>query len=164
MMAETDRIRVRPLIEDDLVAYQRLSALPETAAANDDAAITSRAPSLLATWFEADRHSPFAFAVLDRRHQRFIGAVLYYRHRGSTSDAYDLGYFLDPAVWGQGLMPAAIRASLSLIRRETDRPLTVWAACRPENHRSQRVLAKLGFLPQGSASADRQWFRLVVAA
>ncbi|MCW3779247.1 GNAT family N-acetyltransferase [Levilactobacillus namurensis] len=149
MIAETDRIQVRPLIEADLADYQRILRIPAMAVANGSPVAT--APDLMANWFEQDRHSPFAFAVIDRAHRRFVGAIFYYQHEGPAQTrpvgTYDLGYFLDPNMWGKGLMPEAVQASFDLVVRGTAGPVTLWADCLTTNHRSQRVLEKLGFVP-----------------
>lgn len=165
-MEETAQIRVRPLVETDLAPYQHILAYPAMAVANG--ATSSAAPDLLAYWFEKDRHSPYAFAVIDRRTHHFIGAILYYQHQAQAA-TYDLGYFLDPHVWGHGLMPAAVRQSWRLIRREGGDLQALYADCLPHNHRSLRVLAKLGFRSVAPMAAgateqaplDVQWFKRV---
>lgn len=139
MMVETSRIRVRPLVEADLPAYRRILEHPDLAAANG--VPTALSPDLLNYWFEKDRHSPYAFAVIDRQQHRLIGGLFYYQHAQAPA-TYDLGYFLEPQAWGHGWMPTAIRLSWELINQ---RPLTLWADCLPTNHRSQGVLRKLGF-------------------
>lgn len=141
-MEETARIRVRPLELSDLADYQHILMDPRLASASGQPATI--APNLLAYWFEKDRHSPYAFAVIDRRERRFVGTILYYQH-GNQANVYDLGYFLTPHVWGHGIMPVAVRASLRLITREGGQVTRLFADCLPDNHRSQRVLEKLGF-------------------
>lgn len=140
----TPRLRLRPLVASDLPAYQRLLADPQLAAANGSPADAS--PDLLARWFAADRQSPYTFAVLARTTGEFLGTILYYAHATAPGDpvAYDLGYFLTPAVWGQGLMPEAVAASLTVVRSAPG-PQVVWADCLATNQRSRRVLEKLGF-------------------
>lgn len=162
MITETKRLRIRPLLESDLAAYCHLLTYPAMATANGSTPVI--AADLLATWFEADRHSPFAFAVVERRHQRMVGAVLFYHHQASDNPGYDLGYFLAPQLWGQGLMPEAVTASLKFISQRHQQ-LPVWAACLASNPRSQRVLTKLGFhlIRTEAATATRAaklWFRL----
>jgi len=171
MIAETERVLVRPLLESDLTDYRRLLSFPEMAVANGSTADIS--PDLLASWFEADRHSPFALAVVDRAQRRFIGCILYYQHDdhpvAGQPLAYDLGYFLEPAEWGRGLMTEAIQASFSLVRRASANTQVVWADCLRQNLRSRRVLEKLGFTPTATpattaaseqASATVDWFQL----
>lgn len=169
MIEDTQRLRVRNLVESDLADYQRILAYPVMATANG--ATSSTAPDLLAYWFEKDRHSPYAFAVVDRVEHHFIGAILYYPHQDQPA-VYDLGYFLEPNAWGHGYMAAAVRASWALIRREGGSLTNLYADCLPENHQSQRVLAKLGFQPVAATSdvasdhdpADALWFKRTFAS
>ncbi|MGO1970562.1 MAG: GNAT family N-acetyltransferase [Levilactobacillus brevis] len=146
-IATTSRLRVRPLTESDFEDYRRLLALPAVAAANGSSSDVDRA--VMARWFAADRQSPFAFAVTDLTTARFMGVILFYRHddpeEKSGNPQYDVGYFLDPVDWGQGIMPEALKASLHLVQRATVVTQTVWATCLVTNRRSQGVLTKLGF-------------------
>lgn len=173
---ETARVRLRPLTESDLLGYQRLLTIPAVAAANGSPADVSSAQ--IQRWLAADRQSPFAFTIEDKSTQRFMGTILFYQHQTDTGapsdDAYDLGYFLDPVDWGQGLMPEALAGSLLLVQRAKQRPQTVWATCLVTNHRSQRVLEKLGFtvvLPHfeaptigGHAATPERLYRLDLLA
>lgn len=144
---ETARVRLRPLTESDFPGYYRLLTLPAVAAANGSPAQATSAE--VQRWLAADCRAPFAFAIEDKSTRRFLGTILYYQHVTETGepseDAYDLGYFLDPADWGQGLMPEAIDGSLQLIREAVPRTQTVWATCFTHNQRSYRVLEKMGF-------------------
>lgn len=145
MIEETARLRVRPLVESDLTAYCRILSHPVMDTVNG--APVDLNPELLAMTFEKDRHSPFAFAIVTHS-QRLIGAIIFYAHpetEASTVSQYDLGYFLEPKLWGRGLMPEALTASLVLSSRLDGAAKIVWATCLVSNQRSQRVLTKLGF-------------------
>jgi len=148
-MSEMARVRLRPLTESDFPGYQRLLTLPAVAAANGSPADAN--PAQVKRWLAADRRSPFAFAIEDKATCRFMGTILFYRHTGDAGEpsasAYDLGYFLDPIDWGQGIMPEALSGSLELVRQASQSSQTVWATCYLSNHRSARVLEKLGFQP-----------------
>jgi ribosomal-protein-alanine N-acetyltransferase len=60
----------------------------------------------------------------------------------------EIGYDLWPDYWGQGLMPEAIQALIrfGFEQMELNR---IEATTHTENHRSQRVLEKLGFKREG---------------
>jgi len=66
--------------------------------------------------------------------------------------AASLGYGLDPAVWGRGLMTEAVAAM-------ADRAFghfnvkRLWAVCDPDNRASARVLEKAGFSLEGRLRA-----------
>jgi ribosomal-protein-alanine N-acetyltransferase len=70
--------------------------------------------------------------------------------RGAFQSAM-LGYALDEAHVGQGLMSEAIVAGLEEMFSPRVNLHRVQAAYRPENSRSARVLERLGFRPEGLA-------------
>ena len=70
--------------------------------------------------------------------------------RGAFHNA-TLGYALDQAHVGQGLMTEALQAGLAEMFSPRVNLHRVQAAWRPENHRSGAVLARLGFRPEGLA-------------
>lgn len=65
----------------------------------------------------------------------------------------ELGYHLDPAHWGLGLMSEAVSALAAQVFELTDAP-RIDAAVRPDNHASSRVLEKCGFKPVGAGEHD----------
>lgn len=141
---ETARLRLRPLTESDLPDYQRLMMMPILNEANGGNVTPT--PADVAQWLTADRQSPYAFAIEERATSRFMGTVLYYAHDlAADKPEYDIGYFLDPVDWGQGIMPEAIQATLKLVSQAQTTEQIVWATCLLENKRSRRVLEKLGF-------------------
>jgi ribosomal-protein-alanine N-acetyltransferase len=60
----------------------------------------------------------------------------------------EVGYDMSPEYWGQGLMPEALRAVVRYGFEEMGLN-RVEATTHTENLRSQRVLEKLGFQPEG---------------
>ncbi|WP_125582344.1 GNAT family N-acetyltransferase [Levilactobacillus cerevisiae] len=173
---ETARVRLRPLTESDFVGYQRLLTLPAVAVANGSP--TNPTPAQVKRWLAADRRSPFAFTVEDKSTRRFMGTILYYQHTTETGEPsetdYDLGYFLDPVDWGQGIMPEAIVGSLALVQQAKQQEQSVWATCYLNNQRSYHVLVKLGFQLMldsfvgptvgGKPAAPQALFRLILPA
>jgi [ribosomal protein S5]-alanine N-acetyltransferase len=82
-----------------------------------------------------------------------IGSVHFSQvSRGAFQSAM-LGYALDEAHVGQGLMSEAIVAGLEEMFSPRVNLHRVQAAYRPENVRSARVLERLGFRPEGLAPA-----------
>ena len=76
-----------------------------------------------------------------------IGTCGYFRWDQQHHRA-EVGYDLCPDVWGQGLMPEALRALIRYGFEEMDLNRIV-AMTHAENQRSQRVLMKLGFQMEG---------------
>jgi ribosomal-protein-alanine N-acetyltransferase len=70
--------------------------------------------------------------------------------RGAFQNAM-LGYALDEAYVGQGLMSEALAAGIAEMFSARVNLHRVQAAYRPENARSGKVLARLGFRPEGLA-------------
>lgn len=76
-----------------------------------------------------------------------IGTCGYYRWDQHHHRA-EVGYDLWPDYWGQGLMPEALGALLRFGYHEMGLN-RIEATTHIENHRSQRVLSKLGFQREG---------------
>jgi ribosomal-protein-alanine N-acetyltransferase len=73
-----------------------------------------------------------------------LGALV----RMPASDDVELAYRLARPAWGRGIASEAGAALLDYAFRTLELPRVV-AVTYPENHASQRVLAKLGFACQG---------------
>jgi RimJ/RimL family protein N-acetyltransferase len=69
---------------------------------------------------------------------------------GATADgAMELGYHLNPALWGQGLMTEAVERVAGTVFA-LSRVATIDAYVRPENVGSRRVLEKCDFISVGT--------------
>lgn len=80
--------------------------------------------------------------------------------KGLPAHGYpEIGYGLEPAYWGQGYATEAVGA---LCRWALEQPGVkgVEAETTPDNAASQRVLAKLDFLPTGDIGEEGPRFRL----
>jgi RimJ/RimL family protein N-acetyltransferase len=64
--------------------------------------------------------------------------------KGSRDDDVELGYFIEPARWGEGIATEAARALRDEAFGRCGLPELI-GRCRVENIASQRVLAKVGF-------------------
>ncbi len=79
----------------------------------------------------------------------FVGCCGLHPHDGSLGEfAYELGYHLLPAYWGQGLATEAAGAVLRYAVDVLHAP-TVLAGHHPDNAPSGKVLTKLGFVRIG---------------
>jgi RimJ/RimL family protein N-acetyltransferase len=68
---------------------------------------------------------------------------------GVDPEAIEAGWWIEPALWGRGYAPEAVQAVVELgFAVGLDR---IWARIYPENAASQRVAAKLGMRPEGTA-------------
>lgn len=143
----TERLRLRPLATSDLSAYQTIVSDPRVAQPAGVALPLS--PQHAANSLRADQQQPLAYAVTRRPAGPLIGTIIGYEHVGAlgTLDptAVDLGYFLAPAFWGQGLMSEALTGLLTTLAHTATPIQTVWATSLATNRRSQGVLSHLAF-------------------
>lgn len=98
-----------------------------------------------------ERHGFSFWAVTDRESGLLAGECGLYLLEGRGPEV-ELGYSFGTRWWGRGYAVEAARATLG----EAFGPLgleRVIAITRPENHRSQRVLERLGFTAAGTRLA-----------
>lgn len=102
--------------------------------------------------FVAEDHAggrPRHFAIAAIDDDRLLGCV----SLEPTGDLPALGYWLHPDAWGQGYATEAARA-MTAQGREVLGYAALCARTDPDNLASQRILAKLGFRPDGSVPAQ----------
>lgn len=98
----------------------------------------------LAEW---DGHGFGKRAIVERETERWLGFVELSPvgpGKGSRDDDVEIGYFIEPSRWGEGIATEAATA----LRDEAFgrcRLSELIGRCRVENVASERVLAKLGF-------------------
>jgi ribosomal-protein-alanine N-acetyltransferase len=90
----------------------------------------------LAAWSEG---TEYTWVITEARDDRVLGAIAL-RSRDADSD---FGYVLNRKAWGRGIALEASRALVDWLA--SARPAhRIWATCDLENHRSARVLEKVG--------------------
>lgn len=93
-----------------------------------------------------DNGSPEAFAIVDKMTHQMIGTCDFWRVDGDNT--YEMGYVLNQAYWGQGIMTEACRAVLKFafedfgVRRMEIRH-------NAENIGSRNIIKKQGFTYEG---------------
>lgn len=90
--------------------------------------------------FDADED--FCYGVFERTGGQLLGGCGLHTRSGPGSR--ELGYWLRPDRWGQGLA-TELAAALTRVAFEVDRVERVDLRCDPANLRSARVAEKLGF-------------------
>jgi ribosomal-protein-alanine N-acetyltransferase len=165
---QTDRLRLRPLVADDATALHRIYGDAETmryiGASGQPAASVDQTASSIA-WFA--RHHAFhgfsLWAVEERDGGELVGVagLLFVEGRGPD---VEVAYLIRRDRWGQGYATEAARAAIDVafgpLRLER-----VVALAYPENAASQRVMAKLGMRPDGTATAyGREMVRYAMEA
>jgi len=158
----TPRTLLRPFtLADAPAAFSWLSD-PEvmrfipSGADRDLAAVESR----LARYISHQQFHGFSkWLIIDRVTQEAIGdSGLFYFPDGVR---VELGFRLRRDRWGQGLAPEVAAAWIACYR-EHYAGRTLHAITEPENHRSQRVLTRLGFKTVGSEVLYDQQFDVFV--
>jgi RimJ/RimL family protein N-acetyltransferase len=160
----TERLILRDCTEEDAPALLALDHDPEvmravgSPQATDVAAYAER---IRTAYMPYQRHAwRGVLLVIDRATDRFLGWV-FVRPAPVSRDAEvfgwhdprdeEIGYRYHPEAWGRGIATEAARAILQVALADPATN-TIVAAARIGNHRSQRVLAKLGFRPTGTVT------------
>ena len=140
---ETPRLRLRPLVPDDLDPLTRIWTDPEVARF---LLTKPRSGSEVAEMLDAMRAHARRFgmwAVTLRATGELIGRCGFYPWAGARGVEPELAYLLAREHWGAGLASEAARAALdALFLRH--RPPRAVALARPEHSSSRRVLEKVG--------------------
>ena len=144
---ETERLLLRPFVEDDVVTYERIRANPEVArylpgGIEAVKSVPERARQTMQTFARHWRERGFGpWAVIDKQTRVLIG------HCGlrylPEFDAVELLYALDPSAWGKGLATEAARAALDYGRTALGLPRII-ALALPDNRASLRVMERVG--------------------
>jgi RimJ/RimL family protein N-acetyltransferase len=155
---ETERLCLRPWRDDDAPALAAINAHPEVARylnnPLDDGSGTTFLARLREHW---TRHGWGHFAVQERapadgtaRLLGFVG-VGYPTFMVELAHRPEIGWRLDPAVWGRGYASEAARAARedAFGRLGLDELISI---IHPGNARSRRVAERLGMAIEGQAA------------
>jgi ribosomal-protein-alanine N-acetyltransferase len=141
---ETAHLRLRPWRDDDLESLARLNANPLVMRHMGRGPLSrdetrAQLERFRSHWRE---HSFGLWAVEERETGAFLGRTGLSYHAVWPDDP-EVGWFLDPAVWGRGLATeagaASVRYGFEVLG--ADRLVSI---CVPEHEASRRVMAKLG--------------------
>lgn len=158
LVLETARLRLRPLVESDVDDLWPYVSDPELSRMLSWTAHTDRSQTLA---FIRQVNAAFVTGTsvtwaleLDRR---AVGCIrlhdIQFELRGWRVDRAELGSWLGPPLWSQGLMSeahhAVVRAGFELIGLHK-----ITASCIAENIGSRRIMEKLGFRQSGRLEDD----------
>ncbi len=163
-MLFTPRLQLLPLTRDMIVARLEAAGFSLTCDTPDGA----RKVCFPAEWpgaplgafpyylTQTDREGvkPGSFVAVTREGGRAIGQL---GSKGKPNAACELeiGYGLNPEVWGQGLATEAVGALVTHLHARPDVQV-VTAQTALHNRASERVLEKLGFVRTGSGWDDKE--------
>lgn len=145
MNLETERLLLRPFSEGDAADLYEYAKDPRVGPSAGWPVHKSLAESreIIATVFSA----PNTFALVDKSTGKVIGSAGFVdRHQTALPGPDDeIGYALNPAFWGRGLMPEAVEELLRYGFEELELQ-TIWCGHYDFNDKSRRVVEKCGFL------------------
>jgi RimJ/RimL family protein N-acetyltransferase len=143
---ETDRLRLRPWCDADLEPLARLNADPLAMRHMGRGPMTLDETRVQLERFRSHwRQYGFGlWALEDRETGVFLGRTGVSCHAVWPDDP-EVGWLLDPAVWGRGLATEAGEASVRYGFEMLNAGRLV-SICTPENKASRRVMQKLGFV------------------
>lgn len=150
---ETKRLILRPWADGDLEDLYEYARDPRVGPVAGWPAHQNRGESLaiIHTVFAA----PDVYAMELKAGGKVVGSVGFTdRHRAELPGPDDeVGYCLNPAYWGQGLMPEAVR---EILRHGFTRLglQTIWCDHYEGNEKSKRVIEKCGFCAQFSRLSE----------
>ena len=143
MILETNRLILRPWVEDDaeeLYEYAKdpdvgpMAGWPVHTSADDSREIIRSVLS-----------APETYAVCLKETDKPIGSIGLHRNDlAESDDEYELGYWIGKPYWGQGLIPEASREILRYAFEDLGMN-RVWCGYYDGNEKSRKVQIKLGF-------------------
>ena len=148
MRIETERLVLRPWREDDAADLYRFASDPEVGPAAGWAPHRDVADSLnvLKTILMKDQ----TWAITIKPSDEGVGSIgVFPGGREEQQGEYEIGYWIAKPFWGNGYVPEAVKALLSLyFAFGAER---MWCAHAEGNDRSRRVIEKCGFAYRFSA-------------
>lgn len=151
IILETERLILRHHRSED---WNDWEAMENPDRFLDEAGSPEQARLLRRGWFlrhwasQEEQAEPVAFwAVVNKADGRYIGHcggfAIPIEGARAAEEVTELGWFLHPEYWGQGLATEAARAVVAFLRRQGGRRLFI-ATIHQENQASQRVAEKIG--------------------
>ena len=153
MILETKRLFLRPFTDtdaEDLYEYAQDPRVGPIAGWPVHPSVEN-SREIINTVFAA----PNVFALVDRERGKVIGSAGFVgTHREGVPKPNDeIGYVLNPAFWGRGLMPEAVEELMRYGFQDLGLA-AIWCCHYDGNKKSRRVIEKCGFLPRGSTWED----------
>lgn len=157
-VVETERLRLRELVDDDVEAVFDLFRQEQVTRYYDVETMTDIEAARAMVSFLRQRYANrvgIRWAVEDKASRNFLGTIGFNSINQAAHKGL-IGYEVVPAVWGRGLATEAVRAIVRFghERVELNR---LEAVVMLDNHASARVLEKAGFVEEGVLRAYAYW-------
>ena len=143
MILETDRLILRPWVEDDAEELYKYAKDPDVGPMAGWPVHTSveNSREIIRSVLSA----PETYAVCLKETGKPVGSIGLHRNDLATQDdEYELGYWLGKPYWGQRLIPEASREVLRYAFEDLGMN-RIWCGYYDGNEKSRRVQVKLGF-------------------
>ena len=143
MILETDRLILRPWVEDDAEELYKYAKDPDVGPMAGWPVHTSveNSREIIRSVLSA----PETYAVCLKETGKPIGSIgLHRSDLAEAEDEYELGYWIGKPYWGQGLIPEASREILRYAFEDLGMN-RIWCGYYDGNEKSRRVQVKLGF-------------------
>src|SRR5688572_32214269 len=145
---KTKRLILRPFRESDLDDMAALMANQDFMRFSLGVLSREQTAAFLGKITARDRDGlPSQLAVLLRANERLIGYCGFFAQAVDSVEEIEIGYRLDPDLWGQGLATEAARAVRDYGFGELNLPRLI-SLIHPDNVASQRVAEKNGMTPE----------------
>jgi [ribosomal protein S5]-alanine N-acetyltransferase len=160
MEIETERLLLREFTKNDWQAVFAYASLGSVARFMSFGPFTAEdARRFVRNAMSAARRHPrldHVFAVVPKGQRDPVGVVHLGRKTPEAQEA-EVSFALHPNYWGQGFVPEAARAMLSL-GFETLGLHRIYAECHPDNRASSRAMEKIGMRHEGDFRQKR-WIK-----
>ena len=144
MILHTKRLILRPWREEDAQELYLYASDPEIGPPAGWPPHTSveNSREIIRTVLSA----PETYAVCLKESGSLIGSIGFHRNDlAKSDDEFELGYWIGKPYWGQGLIPEAARELLRYAFEDL-KMFRIWCGYYDGNHKSRRVMDKLGFV------------------
>ena len=150
---DTPRLRLRPFKEEDLWDFYEYCVDPEVGpnAGWRAHADIEESKQRLAFYIAQQDAQELVWAIEHKDSGRMIGSLGLHvdARRQGVPDVRSMGYVMNRAFWGQGLMPEAVNAAMD--HAFVHMGLKLLSVVHFSfNHRSRRVIEKCGFRYEGT--------------
>lgn len=160
------RLLIRDHVPDDLIPLHRLIShptamryLPEIATQSLEE--SQRNLTVALSEAESDERERFFFAIIEKNSGQYIGEIGFtVEQRAAGGLVVNLGYFILPDWWGQGLVTEAAGKVMEFAFEECH-VHKITTGCLKENAASERVMVKCGFKKEAEFKCniwhENQW-------
>ncbi|WP_149207690.1 GNAT family N-acetyltransferase [Flavobacterium johnsoniae] len=155
---ETERLLLRRITNDDVNEVFELRSNPETMKFIPRPLVKDNEDALLHIAMieeKIETNIGINWAITLKDNPKLLGIIGYYRMQPENYRA-EIGYMLSPDFHGKGIIPEAVNVLLKY-GFENLKLHSIEAVIDPENHASEKVLQKCGFVKEAHLREAEFW-------